>query len=319
MSARMLTEDLISSAKRRTLAPISQQTFQDPDIISFLNEEMAHTIVPEIMAVREDMWLTHTDVSYSASEPKVRIPERAIGESLKMVFFKDAGGSRHELVKVPTSRLDAFSEPNGDPSGFFLEGSYIHLMPMPANSGTLEIWYYRRPSELVPTTDCGLITVVGTLGANISLDVDNNLVGLLTNANCDIVSGKSPFMSVITGADVLAVTSTNVEFLLTSAQDGAGNTLAVLGDYVCLEKTSNIPQIPQEFHAVLAQSVACRILEALGDINKLQAAMATRDRMLQNCLKLIQNRIEGHPEYINNKFGFVNSRKTIFNGGGYSY
>lgn len=309
MGLKMLTEDLVSSAKRRTLAPISQQTFQDSDIIFILNEEMSNVIVPEIMAVREDLFLTSITQDITGGIEKYRVPERAAGDSLKAIFYVAGNNNKQELPRLNVNRITDYVNNNGQASGVMFEGSYIRLIPAPTNAGSLELWYYARPNQLVQTSSCGAITGISSAGGTTTITVDTNLTGELSvGENFDVLSNLSPYVLGGMDVEITAITTTTVECATSDVTDASGALTIYVGDYVCVAKTANIPQIPQEFHPVLAQSAAVRLLESLGDLNKRQAAIETRDRMMANTMRLIQNRIENSIEYINSKFGFTNQR-----------
>jgi hypothetical protein len=314
---KMLTEQLIASAKLRTLAPISQQTFQDSDVIIILNEEMSNFVIPAIERVREDMWLKSTERAIVPGVPRYILPERALGEALKVVFYKNDEGSKYELARLKVSDTDSFSTSAGNerPSGIFLEGAFIRLVPKPSAGGSLEMWYYQRPNQLVETTRCGKITNIVSAAGTTTFTVDTNLIGEApTGSKIDIISNRSPFVIWSEGVTTSLVNSTTVEVATSSIVDEASTVLPQIGDYICAEQTTNIPQLPQEFHPILAQAAACRLLSALGDLGKLQEAQATRDRMMNGAMTLIANRIEGSLEYVNNKYGFNNATKKYFGG-----
>jgi len=314
---KMLTEQLVASAKLRTLAPISQQTFKESDVIIILNEEMSNFVIPAIERVREDMWLRSEERAVIPGVPRYILPERALGESLKVVFYKNDQNSKYELARLKVSDTDSFSTSAGNerPSGIFLEGAFIRLVPKPSSSGTLEMWYYNRPNRLVETTRCARITNISSLGGTTTFTVDTNIVGEApTGSKVDIVSNRSPFVIWGEGVVTTLVNTNTVEVATADIVDEVGTVLPKIGDYICAEQTTNIPQLPQEFHPILAQAAACRLLSALGDLGKLQEAQATRDRMMQGALSLVTNRIEGSLEYVNNKFGFNNATKKYFGG-----
>jgi hypothetical protein len=189
----------------------------------------------------------------------------------------------------------------------YLEGPFIRLSPTPTAGGSIEAWYYQRPNQLVATSKCAKITNVSSAGGTTTFTVDTNIQSeVVTGGLIDIVSGRSPFVGWAKDVVTTLVGASTIEVATADVVDEASTVLPQIGDYISAAKTSNIPQMPQEFHPVLAQAVACRILSALGDQNKLQDAQQTRERMMQGCLALIANRIESSIRVINNKFGFVN-------------
>jgi hypothetical protein len=71
-------------------------------------------------------------------------------------------------------------------------------------------------------------------------------------------------------------------------------------DIVSLAGETIIPQIPDELHPILAQRVACRCLEALGDREGLGAANAKLAEMISLAMPLINDRTEGNPQKVVN-------------------
>jgi hypothetical protein len=65
-----------------------------------------------------------------------------------------------------------------------------------------------------------------------------------------------------------------------------------VGDWICLAGETVIPQIPSDLHVMLAQAVACRVLEAIGDSQGLQNAAAKLQEMEQKLFNVIDSRLE---------------------------
>ena len=70
---------------------------------------------------------------------------------------------------------------------------------------------------------------------------------------------------------------------------------------------------------MLAQAVACRVLEAMGDNDNLRLANVKLAEMENNLFALIDQRTEGNPQKINNINGIINRSRVGFRryGGGY--
>lgn len=77
-------------------------------------------------------------------------------------------------------------------------------------------------------------------------------------------------------------------------------------DFMCIEGETVIPQIPQELHKMLAQRVAMRCLESIGDVEGLQAAAVKLQDAEDKSASIIDNRVEGAPKLITNRHGFLN-------------
>jgi len=86
----------------------------------------------------------------------------------------------------------------------------------------------------------------------------------------------------------------------------------IIGDYICSENECIIPQIPVDLHPMLAQRIACRCLESLGDQAGLQAANTKLAEMELKLGTTIDNRVEGAPLKITNRHGFLRASRNYF-------
>jgi hypothetical protein len=312
MSIRLITETLLDSIKRRSLVPISQQTYQDADLIAFANEEMGINLVPEIQKVREDLFLRPKQSSIVSGKTKYLMPERAIGNALKSVVITSSDATEYELPRIDLTRSFGQSDLQGRADSFYLEDNYVVFTTIPDASGSVTMWYYQRPNALIETSSCAKVTGISTASGTTTLTVDTNLTGSLSIGDfVDVISGKSPFITLGDDVAITNITASTIEVLATGIDDENGSVQVVVGDYVCPAKYSNIPMIPQEFHPVLAQMVACRLLEGLGDLNKLKAANEKLNEMKSNAIALIANRVENAVEYFNNRNSILNSAGRI--------
>lgn len=103
------------------------------------------------------------------------------------------------------------------------------------------------------------------------------------------------------------VNDANTGLIVTLVQQGT-NTMPRnlnVGDIVARPEETIIPQVPIELHSMLAQRVALRCLEALGDQNGLQAGMLKLAEMEQKTGSLIDNRVEGAPLKVSPKHTFL--------------
>ena len=78
-----------------------------------------------------------------------------------------------------------------------------------------------------------------------------------------------------------------------------------VGDYICLQNESIIPQIPPDLHNGLAERTAARILAAMGDQAGLQASTAKIAEIEQRQGNLMNNRVEGTPQKVTNRHSLL--------------
>ena len=300
-----LTEDLTAAVTLRTLAPSSQTTFQTSDLIQICNDEMQLKLVSDIQSIREDFFLNYSDQAIVGNQNAYYVPNRAIGNSLKAVAYVDSQGNEFApLNRVPVDRAYIYgNQSNSTPQAFTVRADQIILLPKPsAGGGTIRQYFSQRPNQLVATTSCAKITGVTTTGGNTSLTVNTDLTASLTVASTvDFLRAKSPFMLWAYDVPIISISSTTIIVSATLVSDANAAVLPTIGDYICPAGQANIPQVPQEFHPVLAQMGACRILAALGDLNKLQAANAELKEVRREAVKLIKNRVDSAPEKVDTR------------------
>jgi hypothetical protein len=81
---------------------------------------------------------------------------------------------------------------------------------------------------------------------------------------------------------------------------------ANVGDYLTTEQETVVPNMPVEYHPIIAQRVAVYCLEAMGDNENLEKARRKLAQMENSVLKIVQNRVEGAPKKIKQRHGTLN-------------
>ena len=83
----------------------------------------------------------------------------------------------------------------------------------------------------------------------------------------------------------------------------------VVGDYICLENESIIPQIPSDLHSLLAEKTCSRILMSLGDQAGLQTSSLKIAELERKQATIVDNRVEGAPVKLVNKNALLRLQK----------
>jgi len=144
------SNDLINAVKRKIAFPISQNTFDEEDILAFANEEMVINQVPSILQFHENFFTYEELIPIEKDKNRYEIPSRAIGMRLKDVHFLDESKNRYELSQVDTSDR-VFYNGLTNISKFYFEGNEIVLIVNDSKyyRGWLVMTYYMRPNQLV--------------------------------------------------------------------------------------------------------------------------------------------------------------------------
>ena len=312
MSKPMTSSQLITSIKRRASIPENQATFTTDDFLEFATEELLLGVVPAIMSVHEDYFLDEKRLPLVANQDEYTIPSRAIGNKLRDVQFAHDAAHLSEMTRVGIgerfSEHDVRSETNL--KKFYIKNNKVVLMPSVGSnpSGELVMVYYTRPSSLVSESRIGIVQAINDLGNGTTEIVLNSIPD---NFNASIVYDfyKATSPSPIIGDD-LSITAISVATKsITMATTDIPDDLEV-GDHMAQACECSIPQIPSELHSMLAQMVACRVLESIGDTQGLQNALVKLRQMENAAGMLVDNRIDDAPQKVVNRHGLV--RTSIF-------
>jgi hypothetical protein len=296
----VFTEDLFEEAKNRSFAPISQQTFTTEKLKTIANAELSLKLVKDIFGVREDFFEATKDVALPAGTARVAIPKRAIASTFRSIWYVSGGEIQHELDRGDDSDFSRYAGQTGTPERFVLVGDEVYLLPRPADSnGSIRFFYYARPNKLIETSSCAKITGITTVGDTTTLDVDTDLTeSLEVGDEIDFLASTSPFMLWAEEVEVLAISSTQIQVAKADIVDEVSTVEPRVDDYICPTGYSNIPMVPIEFHPVLAQMVAARMLAALGMNDKLALAKGELKELRDEAKGLIKNRVESKPKLL---------------------
>ena len=308
MAVSYLTSStLISSIKRRALIPSNQKTFQDADFLALANEEIDLGLVPSILTYHEEYFVYEGKVDIEANISSYAIPYRAIGGKFRDLAYEDAAGNLQKMTRIAPEERVNFQNGNGiEANAYYIKGNEVVLVPSvgATPSGKLVFLYYLRPNDLV---DEDRVSTVSSIDTNTGIiTVDNVPDNITVGSKIDFLQAKSghktrSFDITVTGADATGGTIT------VDVSDLPSDLVA--GDHIASAGECMIPQIPSDLHSVLAQRVAARCLEALGDTQGLTNANTKLQEMELKTGSLIDNRSEGNPQKITNNNSLLRQRR----------
>lgn len=321
--AKILTTDaLVKTALRRAMIPKDQATFTSDDIQDILNEELGIHVIPMVLRAHEEYFVVDEDSPLVDGTARYKIPYRATGNKLRDVQYIDSGGSQYEMTRIS---LEDRSDYQGNYAtnyntnyarAFYLENDDVVLMQNHLTSGNLRMSYFLRPNELVEDARGATVTVITDNGdGTTTFTLSSFPVHFQTTTVFDFVQGKSPNKIVGFDRDVLSFDATAQTITFSDSElktvDLSSTTpkamrLAV-GDIITKAEETIVPQLPTELHPILAQKVAVKMLEALGDTQGMTNAQQELERMEKNAMTLIDNRVDGAPVKINNRHSILKS------------
>lgn len=300
----MTTNTLLESVKVRGTIPSAQITYTDDDLIRFANEETSLVLVPLILSTHEEFFVASISIPLVSNQNNYKIPYRAVGTKVRDVFMEDSSGNLYPMARIEPENINIFQ--NGTDSlqsrAFYIQGNELVLVPNVGAgvNGSLRIFYYFRPNDLVQEVRVGDITAIDLNTGEISVSA---LPSNITAASLiDFVELKPGHKTK--GFDITVLTSNPSINTITIDPALIPSDLEV-GDTLCSAGETKIPQIPSDLHVILAQCVNCRVLEAQGDTAGLQLAQAKLNDMQARLMNIIDSRTEGSPQKILNVQSFL--------------
>lgn len=249
-----LTSDLIASVRRRTFAPTGQNTFSATDILALADEELATLIVPAIIKLREEYFLTFTDLSVTAGTNAYAIPNRAVGMSVREVKLMDSSGGYTDIPQLTPESLP--DDTTGTPQGFYLRENSLVLWPRPSSStGTLRVFFLKTHSKLIETSSAASISAIS--GDSLTATLSAVPTGFTANDTYDVIKSTGGQEVISTDLSVASVGASTLVF------NSPLSSSIIPGWYVAKAGESPLLSIPQEYRHVLAQAVTVRILKSM--------------------------------------------------------
>lgn len=283
-------DNLVNSLKLRGLPPSSQQTFTSDGFIQVLSEEMMTNIVPLLDSVSEEYFVTNFDIPFDSNISVYAIPPRAVGGKLRDVVFVDNMNNEVNLPRLRPEDIKSrtqFIRYQPAPWGFYLkDNSVVLFLGQTPNTQAgypfLRLKFIRRPNILTAAANTAQITAIAGNVVTVTA-----VPTTWTTANIfDIIKGEQAFTSRGDDLPITAILGSTITFVSLP-------TSVAIGDWVALANYSPIPQIPVEAHLLLAQYGTAKVLEAMGDMSGMSAALGKAEQMKQQFLMIITPRVEG--------------------------
>jgi len=257
------TDTFLAAVKRTVTVPNDQTRFSNADILAMGDEQMMILMLPMITSLRQEYFVRKEAVTLVADQPQYKIPYRSIGRTLRMIKIRDSAESY--LYSIPyvvpeDTQTFVLNLGNSDAQGYTLEGDNIKILPTPPTNTdqVAELYYELAPSNLIETSEAGIVSSVDTVTGIITLE--GAITGFETGQTMDIIDGTSGNTVIgldLVNSDVTANTITFDPDDFPTAPDAI-----TAGDYVALAQQTPVLQIPNEAFFVLVQAVAVKILEA---------------------------------------------------------
>jgi hypothetical protein len=293
------------------MIPVAQNSFSDADLLSFATEEMRLKVVPSVLSVREEFYVTDYSTPLVANQSNYKIPYRAIGGRVRFVYLRQSDNTVAPLAQLPIEDIIEYQSVvySYQNSGFYIQNDELVVLPaiVGATSGSLSLKYYLKPNDIVELSRGAQITAIDRNSGQIT--VASTPSNIAVNTEIDMIGSTGNFKTK--GIDIPVLNVNTVTKIITIDPVSIPSDLQV-GDYLCTAGESVIPQVPAELQVMLAQAVACRVLEALGDTAGLQNANAKLTEMEGKLLTVIDSRVEAPSRKATNRNSFFRNRRSSY-------
>lgn len=296
------SDRLLEGVKRRVTVPANQVLLLNADMLALADDVTRSKIVPLIMSLRQDYFVTTTNIPMVADQAAYSIPYRSIGRTLRDLKIEDSGGNRRDVVKIQLED-EHLERGAGQVYGFYFKGDKFVAVPTPTDTvETFEVWYDCAPSELVEVSEAAL--VVSKTATTVT--VSNAPTGITTGVSIDFVQGKSG--NAILGMDA---TVSVAGFTYTFAANVIPDDL-VAGDYIALAGKTPVVQLPDEVYSYLETETAIRVLRAIGDFENANALAEEAKEEAKNIKIMMEPRIEGEQTKILNRNSLLRGARNRY-------
>lgn len=155
------SETLIEDVKRFISFPLSQNTFDDNDVLAFANAEIKDELLPNLLTYHEEFFVTTSAMRLEPNRNRYPIPNRAVGMKLRDMFYGDGNtginlpyGNLYDMTRINPDDKAWFGTTgvtNTQPYKFYLEGNDVVLNTTMVGqvTGFLVFTWFLRPNQLV--------------------------------------------------------------------------------------------------------------------------------------------------------------------------
>lgn len=259
---RLLTDNIIESAKCMASVPLSQSRFSPAVMLTMLKDIVDTQIYPMLVTAQgcnNEVKVTIT----SDSDGVIEIPTRAYLSGVSKVRNANTGAYYLQCEEEYNDlTCNTFN---------FLGNKIITRDP----DTDFDITYTLRPPNLILEAEAPKILNFNPT----TREVETNIA--ITDATMDII-GVNGYLK---GMDI-ARTATTTATLFTLG----GSVVPAIGDYICAVEDSPLIPMPVEVVGLLIRQLANRVLIDLPDEESLKAGLMVESSIYQNVLSMLKPR-----------------------------
>ena len=296
MSRVLTATKLVESVRKRAMIPTDTNVYTDESILEIINEEIDAGLLSTLLTLHEEYLVHYEDFQTVNGQTAYPIPYRSVGNKLRGAALVCSSGSIYELSRISIDQLSDYRNDTRsfNRNVFYVENNYIKFADTQSlNSEYIRMYYYLRPNKIVLEKYSGKITDINRTTGVITLSSFPSAFSNLPQM--DFVAYRTP--NKLHSFDIQPLASdVNTKTMTFSVSDIPSEL--IVGDYLCNQEETPVPNIPTEMHPLLAQRAAVHILEALGDTEGLANAKAKLQQMELSINNIIDNRVESSPQKV---------------------
>ncbi len=305
-------DDLI--AEIRAVGGIPAQEvpgYTKAELLKHASSYLRSRLLPAIVSQRKDYFTQKARIAIITGKNEYRIPERAVGDKLRAIWWIDEQGNRKKLDPIAMAELHRYLSTSTTIHGFYLNAVHIVLVGNPGG-GWLEVLFPFRVGDLVLQTEARAVLSLNAGARTLTYATAVPTAWTAGTTKVDIHSALGGHDIRLWGALITAIDGPRTTITLGNDPiDGTtvGTYPVAAGDWTCLERQSALLALPEELIPTLARGVAQRIAEAEGDTEGGQHHSAEAEKDQAAAIPLIaSDRVQTKPER------FRGRRSPLFGG-----
>lgn len=307
MSYYFTSDDLLETVKSRATIPDFQKRLTNAQILSFADEEMRMTLIPQILKTQEGFYLYREVIPLIAGKSEYAIPYRAIGSKLREIGYSqsDTWEDYSPMYQISIDMLNFHNQQNQ----FYFLGDKI-VIPNNQRVGFLVMFYHMRPNRLVENKYVGKIREIrqDVPGQTILRLEPSSIPSTFTStATYDLIKSGSNHGILTYDKQIISWDSRATDPRITFNTSDIPTDL-VVGDRVALSNQTDIIACPTDLQPILNQATITMVLDAIADKSGLDRANAKLSQMVDGAFTLTANRSEGSAVKIVRRNGHIQKK-----------
>jgi hypothetical protein len=307
------TTQLLAHIRRVASLPTSSGMagYTDADLLVHADAVLQGRVAPLVANARDEHAISTVDVAVASGQATVRLPPRVAAGRLRDVTMATADGAG--FVSVPRLEPEdaaqfSLSVPTSPQSvAIVVQAGFLRIVPAPTSAMTLRFSYVRTPSTLAEVVSARLVTniIQGSFIGGSNIEFQH---GALTLSGAqDVVmtsNGDTLGDSVLPSSTALGVTTFRLVDLSPMFANASPEWARYVteGVYLCPAGTTCIVPLPDAVSSLLVYRAAAAVMQAIGDTEAAGRTEGLADRMEQQLVPLLSERIEGEPQVVRPTF-----------------